>query len=106
MVSFVMFPFDAFEVIDGEEHLTIAGRIPETPRGWCGRCGGHLGAFRSEHDMPHVALSPHLLSDFPFAPTMHVFCSEAVLRIEDDLPHYADTPEVFGGSGSLAATTE
>ncbi len=106
MVSFVMFPYDAFEVVAGEEHLTVAGRVPETPRGWCARCGGHLGVFRSEHEMPHVALSPHVFFDFPFAPTMHVFCGEAVLRLDDDLPHYRDTPESFGGSGELTSSVE
>jgi hypothetical protein len=101
MVSFVIFPFKAFKVSAGEEHLTIAGRVPETPRGWCSRCGGHVGVFRTEIEMPHVALGAHVLADFPFTPTMHLFCDEAVLQVDDELPHYRGTPEELGGSGEL-----
>jgi hypothetical protein len=37
----------------------------------------------------------------PFASTLHVFCAEAVIAIDDGLPKYADLPEAMGGSGAL-----
>ena len=101
MASFIMWPHAAVTVLQGQEDLMIAGRIPETPRGWCGRCGGHIGAFRTERDQPHVAASPHIFPALAFAPTMHVFCGEAVIAVDDELPRYRELPEAFGGSGAL-----
>ena len=106
LISFVIFPHDAFKVTAGEEYLTIAGRVPETPRGWCSRCGGHVGAFRTEGRapiVPHVALCPDFLSGFNFTPTVHLFCGEAVLQVNDELPHYLDVPTDMGGSGELVS---
>jgi hypothetical protein len=48
----------------------------------------------------HLA-GPHMFPELPFAPTLHVFCAEAVIAIDDDVPKYADLPEATGGSGAL-----
>jgi hypothetical protein len=103
LVAFILVPYEAFRIVEGEEHLVLHGRVPQTPRGWCGCCGGHLGAFRRGAEPPHVGISPHLFSRFPFEPAMHVFCDEAVLEVHDDLPHYRQLPEALGGTGELIA---
>jgi len=101
VTSFVMWPHDAFSVVRGKGDLALFSRTPQTPRGWCARCGGHLGAFREEQVFPFVAVGPHMFPDLPFAPAMHVFCGEAVVAVDDDLPKYRDLPESMGGSGEL-----
>jgi hypothetical protein len=101
MTSFIMWPFEAVTIVEGREHLALFSRVPETPRGWCARCGGHIGAFRDEAEPPHVAAGPHMFPSLAFAPTMHVFCGEAVIEVDDDLPRYRELPETFGGSGDL-----
>jgi hypothetical protein len=108
VTSFTLWPFAAVAITQGRDKLVMRGRIPETPRAWCAVCGGHVGAFREHYDPPHAALGPHMLSDYPFAPTMHLFCREAVLAIDDDLPRFRDLPEGFAipgmstfGSGEL-----
>lgn len=101
MASFVMWPFEAVTITQGEEHLALFSRIPETPRGWCARCGGHIGAFRKDAEPPTVASGPHVFPELSFVPTLHVFCTEAVIAIDDDLPKYRDLPQEMGGSGEL-----
>jgi hypothetical protein len=110
VTSFAMWPYDAVTITQGEENLALFGRIPETPRAWCARCGGHIGAFRDKYDPPHVSLFPHMVPAFPFAPSLHVFCREAVIDIKDDLPRYRDLPKsittpgtMVEGSGELMA---
>ena len=101
VTPFVIWPFEAVTITQGEEQLALFSRVPETPRGWCERCGGNIGAFRKDAEPPHVATGPHMFAGFPFAPTMQVFCAEAVIGIDDDLPKYRDIPEALGGSGEL-----
>ena len=55
-----------------------------------------------------VALNPMMgvnAALFPvgaFHPGAHLHCRYAVAPVIDDLPHYADVPSEFGGSGALA----
>src|SRR5262249_33434980 len=95
VTSFIIWPYDAVTVTQGKEDLALFRRIPETPRAWCARCGSHIGAFRKEYHPPHVAVGPHMLPTFPFVPTLQVFCAEAVIAIQDNLPRYRDLPESF-----------
>lgn len=92
VTSFAMWPPDAVTITQGKDDLALFARIPETPRGWCARCGGHIGAFRDNYDPPHIVLLPHMLAAFPFVPTMHLFYGEAVIDVKDDLPKYRDLP--------------
>ena len=105
LVAFMLVPYDAFVILEGEEHLVLRGRVPQTPRGWCALCGGHIGAFREHAEPPHVGISPHLFAGLPFEPTMHVFCDESVMQIPDELPHYRGVPEELGGDGQLISGT-
>lgn len=103
LIAFMLVAYDAFQIVEGEEHLLLHARMPETPRGSCARCGGSIGAFRKHAEPPHVGISPHVFHEFPFEPTMHLFCDEAVLVVADDLPHYRGLPVPLGGSGELTA---
>lgn len=100
-INFILVPWDAFSIVEGEEHLKLFARVPQTPRGSCALCGSSLGVFRKDAEPPHVGTSPHAFADFPFKPTMHVFCAQAVMPWQDDLPHYQDVPAELGGSGDL-----
>jgi hypothetical protein len=99
----MLVPYDAFSIIEGEEHLLLHARKPETPRGSCARCGGSIGAFRKDAEVPHVGTGPYGFGGFPFEPTMHIFCDEAVLAVTDNLPHYRNVPVDLGGTGELIA---
>ena len=100
VTSFAMWPPDAVTITQGKEDLARFSRIPETPRAWCARCGGHIGAFRDQYDPPFIAVLPHMLADFPFVPTLHLFCKEAVIDVKDDLPKYRDLPKSFVKPGT------
>jgi hypothetical protein len=102
-IAFMLVPYNAYSIIEGEEHLLLYARKPETPRGHCARCGGGIGAFRKDAEPPHVGTGPYAFGGFPFEPTMHVFCDEAVLTVPDDLPHYRNIPAELGGTGELIA---
>ncbi|MGR9091216.1 MAG: GFA family protein [Gammaproteobacteria bacterium] len=95
VTSFITWPYDAVTITQGKEHLAYFGRVEMTPRAWCARCGSHIGAFRDKTDPPHVAICAPMLPTFPFTPTMHLFCSKAVIHVSDDLPKYRDLPETF-----------
>ena len=108
VTSAIIWPYDAVTITQGKEHLALFSRIPETPRAWCARCGGHIGSFREQYEPSHVTVLPHMLTRFPFTPTAHIFCSEAVISINDNLPRYRDLPTTFklprtmvSGSGEL-----
>ena len=100
-IDFILVPWDALRIVTGEEHLKLYARVAETPRGSCALCGSALGAFRKDAAPPHVGMSPHRFADFPFSPTMHVFCEEAVRIWSDNLPHYRTLPQELGGDGEL-----
>ena len=88
-----MFPAGAVEVI-GE---TISFALKTTPRVSCAKCGARLYA-----DVAGVKLkgvNGTLLADFKAA--FHMHCSEAVLPVRDDLPHYSKQPAAFGGEDTL-----
>lgn len=108
VTSFAMWTPDAVTIAQGKKDIARFSRTPETPRAWCARCGSHIGAFRDKYDPPHMAISPHMLPTFLFAPTLHVFCDEAVIDVRDNLPRYRDLPPGFAkprtkiaGSGEL-----
>ncbi len=92
VTSFAMWPPEAVTITQGKEVIARFARIPETPRTWCSRCGSHIGAFRDQYDPPHTVLAPHMLPMFPFVPTLHLFCAEAVVELKDHLPKFRDLP--------------
>lgn len=73
--------------------------LKTTPRTKCSRCGAYL--FAEVPGYPFRGVNAELLPEGRFNPGFHVQCRCARTRIEDDLPHYKDTPAQFRGSGEL-----
>jgi hypothetical protein len=78
---------------------TGAFTLKTTLRTKCSRCGTYL--FAEVPGYPFRGVNGHLLTKRGFKPEFHVQCRYAAARIEDDLPHYKDTPAKFRGSGEL-----
>lgn len=76
---------------------TISFTLKTTPRVSCVKCGARLYAEVASVKLKGV--NGTLLSDF--TPAFHMHCSEAVLPVRDDLPHYAKQPAAFGGEDTL-----
>jgi len=91
-----LYPVSAATVTHGE---TDALTLKTTPRTRCSRCGTFLFAEVPGH--PVRGLNAELLPLGRFKPQFHVHCRYAATPIEDDLPHYKDTPTSFRGSGEL-----
>jgi hypothetical protein len=70
-----------------------------SPRTKCKRCGTYLFAEVPGHGVRGV--NADLLPEGMFRPEFHIQCRYAKARIEDDLPHYKDTPARFKGSDEL-----
>jgi hypothetical protein len=86
----------AVDVTRGE---TGAFTLKTSPRTKCSRCGTYL--FAEVPGQPFRGVNGDLLPDGRFSPEFHIQRRYAVARIEDDLPHYIDTPAKFRDSGAL-----
>jgi hypothetical protein len=91
-----LYPASAVVVTRGETWIFT---LKTTPRTKCGRCGTYL--FAEVPGYPFRGVNGDLLPEERFNPEFHVQCRYAAARIEDDLPHYKDTPTKFRGSGEL-----
>ena len=91
-----LYPASAVAVTCGE---TGAFTLKTTLRTKCSRCGTYL--FAEVPGYPFRGVNGDLLPERRFNPEFHVQCRYAGARIEDDLPHYKDTPAKFRGSGEL-----
>jgi hypothetical protein len=70
-----------------------------SPRTRCKRCGTYLFA-----EVPGQAVrgvNADLLPGGMFSPEFHIHCRYVTTPIDDDLPHYKDTPARFNGSNEL-----
>ena len=94
--SVALYPAAAVAVTRGE---TAAFTLKTSPRTKCSRCGTYL--FAEVPGNPVRGVNADLLPQGKFQPEFHVQCQYAATRVEDDLPHYKDTPVRFGGSGEL-----
>ena len=90
----VLYSAFAVAVTRGE---TSAVTLKASPRIRCNRCGTYL--FAEVPGLPFRGVNGDLLPQGRFKPDFHVQCRYAAARIEDDLPHYKDTPTKFRGSG-------
>jgi hypothetical protein len=75
-------------------------KLRTTPRWSCAECGVRL---LSEGNPEVWGLTATLFPEGFFQPSLHINCASARLPVRDALPHYADLPEAFGGSGRLLA---
>jgi hypothetical protein len=92
-VKYAMYPANAMKVVQGEP---IRWKFKNTPRARCATCGVVLYA-----DIPElgvVGVNGYLLPNGAFKPEFHANCGQAVLPIQDDLPHFKEYPPKFGGS--------
>ena len=93
-VPLTLYPEDAITVTKGEPS---AWALKTTRRSTCASCGTRMFASPGGFH----AVTGLLLPEGTFAPSMHIFCAEAVLPINDDLPHYVGLPAAFGGSDDV-----
>ena len=91
-----LYPASAVVVTQGE---TCTFTLKTSPRTKCSRCGTYL--FAEVPGQPFRGVNGDLLPEGRFTPEFHIQCRHATARIEDNLPHYRDTPTKFRGSGEL-----
>jgi hypothetical protein len=91
-----VYPAAAVAVTRGE---TDVFTLRTSPRIRCSRCGTYL--FAEVPGQPVRGVNAELLPAELFSPQFHIQCRYALAPIEDDLPHYKDTPVRFKGSGEL-----
>lgn len=96
--AFTLWPPDAVQVTQGEEHIGSYSKTPQSQRKWCKLCGGHL--FTEHPEMGLTDVYAAVLADFPYEAGIHVNYQESVLRMRDGLPKMKDFPKEIGGSGA------
>lgn len=88
-----VYPADAVHLEKG----ALAGSIIRTmPRHHCAACGTQMTA---EPGAGMIGVKADRLPPGSFRPTFHIHCASAVLPVIDALPHFADMPAQWGGSG-------
>ncbi|MDO4682373.1 MAG: GFA family protein [Lautropia sp.] len=92
-VASALYPTDSVQVLEGTLHPRV---LKNRPRMACSVCGTHLFSELPELDARSV--NAFLLPPGVFQPQMHLHCQEAILPVEDDLPHHRDWPPSHGGS--------
>jgi hypothetical protein len=94
----IVYPAEAIAVTKG---MPAAFAVKAAPRHYCSDCGTLL--FTQVQGVPLVSLNAYLFGRLSFAPEAHLHCADAVMPVVDNLPHYIDLPEEFGGTGRTAA---
>ncbi len=90
-----LYPAEAVTVEKGElDSWTL--RTMERRR--CAVCGVHMMGLPSPE---LTGIKGDRLAPSSFKPQFHINCQRAVAPVVDSLPHYADLPEAFGGSGKM-----
>jgi hypothetical protein len=82
-----------------ERGETEAFTLRAAPRTRCKRCGTYVFAEVPGNVVRGV--NADLLPEGAFNPEFHIHCRYAMAPIQDDLPHYKDTPARFNGSDEL-----
>ena len=93
-VSVALFPASAVTVLQG---TLFAWTLRVLPRHRCATCGTAMFAQVPAFDQ--VGIGTGLLPPALSKPAFHIQCRYALNPVVDDLPHYADAPVEFGGSG-------
>jgi len=92
--AFTLWPPSAVTITRGADQLASYNKTEHSHRKWCKKCGGHV---LTEHPgMGLLDVYAATLSEFPFAPQLHVNYGETVLRIRDGLPKQKDMPKEMG----------
>ena len=99
--AFTLWAPDAVRVTRGADKIGTYNKTEQSYRKFCTVCGGHVMTDHPTFGIVDVYAAT--IPSLPFAPQLHVFYAESVLRIPDGLPKFADMPEPFGGSGTTLA---
>lgn len=100
LLACAIFSVDDFSFSGGVELVTVTGGEGATKRFVCTRCGTKV------FNQPHPSVRTVMISlceerDW-FQPEAHLWWSERLVDVADDLPKFLDFPAPFGGSGRLA----
>ena len=93
-VGVALFPKRALTVTQG---ALDTWTLRVLPRHRCARCGTAMYADVTAFDQ--VGISITRLPEGLAKPAFHIQCRYAMNPVVDDLPHYADAQDEFGGSG-------
>ena len=92
-VPYSIYPHAAVEVTEGK---TFKWALKDNHRTRCGNCGTYL--FGDPAGMGVHGISAYLLPPGVFNPQLHIMCKDALMPIEDGLPHFAGFPAQLGGT--------
>jgi hypothetical protein len=96
--AFTLWPPSAVTITRGVDQVGSYSKTANSIRKWCKACGGHL---LTEHPgLGLVDVYAATISEYPFAPMLHVNYGETVLQLRDGLPKQRDFPAEMGGSGT------
>lgn len=95
--AFTLWKPSSVKVTKGADNIGTYHKTEQSYRKWCKTCGGHV--FTDHPGFGLVDVYAATIPTFPFDPHLHVYYAEAVLKVRDGLPKFADFPEEFGGSG-------
>ncbi len=91
-------------IFNRNDVLVIGGNVKSWTNGArrtliCSCCGSHM--FSETDGSPFRDVNAGNFPEGRFNPTAHIHCKYAVAKIADALPHFADIPSEFGGSGDV-----
>jgi hypothetical protein len=95
--AFTLWPPEAVQVTEGEEHIGEYNQNDRSYRQWCTLCGGHLLTRHPQWNLLDVYAAT--IPSFGFTPGVHVNYESTVLPMKDGLPKFKDFPAELGGSG-------
>jgi len=95
--AFTLWPTEAVQITEGEEHIGEYNANEQSYRQWCTVCGGHLLTRHPPWGLVDVYAAT--IPSFPFEPGIHVNYASTVLPMKDGLPKLKDFPAELGGSG-------
>jgi hypothetical protein len=98
--AFTLWPPEAVEVTEGQEHIAEYHVTEQSYRQWCKECGGHLLTRHPTWGLVDVYAAT--IPSFPFEPGIHVNYASTVLPMKDGLPKLKDFPVELGGTGEPA----
>lgn len=93
-VGVALYDTNAVEVVSGE---VATFTIRSLPRAFCPRCGTRMFARVPGIDTTGIVAAR--LPEGAFAPAFHIHCAEALAPVRDGLPHFVESPSLFGGDG-------
>jgi hypothetical protein len=95
--AFTLWKPSSVKVTKGADNIDAYHKTEQSYRKWCKTCGGHV--FTDHPGFGLVDVYAATIPTFPFDAHLHVYYAEAVLKVRDGLPKFADFPAEFGGSG-------